>query len=173
MKLHANMCISGLKHAQEILIIDISTSNMSFLQYLEVKIPYPTYISWKPPTTNRNPHLWWKYRIPRFHYKSSTDVGLKGDLGLLVMTRQLVVYILLFVGWVSTNSTSRCISQYRPWLHLSPVYAFRPITMANMKSCDPALPIICKVNESLNPYIKSRIPQSPCPSIKLKTNSIC
>ena len=117
------MCISGLKHAQEILIIDISTSNMSFLQYLEVKIPYPTYISWKPPTTNRNPHSWWKYRIPRFHYKSSTDVGLKGDLGLLVMTRQLVVYILLFVGWVSTNSTSRCISQYRPWLHLSPIYA--------------------------------------------------
>ena len=52
MKLHANMCISGLKHAQEILIIDISTSNMSFLQYLEVKGPYPTYISWKPPTTN-------------------------------------------------------------------------------------------------------------------------
>ena len=114
-----------------------------------------------------------KYRIPRFHYKSSTDVGLKGDLGLLVMTRQLVVYILLFVGWVSTNSTSRCISQYQPWIHLSPVYAFRPITMANMISCDPALPIICKVNESLNPYIKSRIPQSPCPSIKLKTNSIC
>ena len=60
MKLHANMCISGLKHAQEILIIDISTSNMSILQYLEVKGPYPTYISWKPPTTNRNPHLWWK-----------------------------------------------------------------------------------------------------------------
>ena len=60
MKLHTNMCISGLKHAQEILIIDISTSNMSFLQYLEVKIPYPTYISWKTPTTNRNPHLWWK-----------------------------------------------------------------------------------------------------------------
>ena len=101
MKLHANMCISGLKHAQEILIIDISTSNMSFLQYLEVKRPYPTYISWKTPTTNRNPHLWWKYRIPRFHYKSSTDVGLKGDLGLLVMTRQLVVYILLLSDeWV-------------------------------------------------------------------------
>jgi len=30
-KLHANISISGLKHAQEILIIDISTSNMSFL----------------------------------------------------------------------------------------------------------------------------------------------
>ena len=45
MNVHANMCISDLKHAQEILIIDILTGNMSFLQYLEVKRPYTTYIS--------------------------------------------------------------------------------------------------------------------------------
>ena len=37
MKLHANVCISGLKQEPEILIIVISTSNMSFLQYLGVK----------------------------------------------------------------------------------------------------------------------------------------
>ena len=41
MKSHANMCISSLKHAQEILIIDISTGNMSFIQHLTVKQPYP------------------------------------------------------------------------------------------------------------------------------------
>ena len=37
MKLQANVCISGLKQEPEILIIVISTSNMSFLQYLGVK----------------------------------------------------------------------------------------------------------------------------------------
>ena len=43
MKLHTNVCISGLKHEPEILIIVILTSNMSFLQYLRVKQQYSTY----------------------------------------------------------------------------------------------------------------------------------
>ena len=43
MKLHANVCISGLKQEPEILIIVISTSNMLFLQYLGVKQQYSTY----------------------------------------------------------------------------------------------------------------------------------
>ena len=43
MKLQANVCIPGLKQEPEILIIVISTSNMSFLQYLGVKQQYSTY----------------------------------------------------------------------------------------------------------------------------------
>jgi len=43
MKLQAIVCIPGLKQEQEILIIVISTSNMSFLQYLGVKQQYSTY----------------------------------------------------------------------------------------------------------------------------------